>query len=77
MTTTSTWPGRANLGRLFDPDDYPPKEALAQKFRIRYQVTPVENARHFLARLAADDGSSGRSGMSPNTEGGRLLQPTA
>ena len=33
---------RANLGRLFDSDDYPPKEALAQKFRIRYQVTPVE-----------------------------------
>ena len=46
---------RANLGRLFDPDDYPPKEALAQRFRIRYQVTPVEDARHFLARLGADD----------------------
>ena len=46
---------RANLGRLFDPDDYPPKEALAQRFRIRYQVTPVEDAGHFLARLGADD----------------------
>ena len=46
---------RANLGRLFDPDDYPPKEALGRKFRVRYQVTPVEDAGHFLARLGADD----------------------
>ena len=59
---------RANLGRLFDPDDYPPKEALAQRFRIRYQVTPVEDARHFLARLGADDAARVRRDIERDVE---------
>ena len=59
---------RANLGRLFDADDYPPKEALAQKFRIRYQVTPVEDARHFLARLGADDAARVRRDIERDVE---------
>ena len=59
---------RANLGRLFDPDDYPPKEALAQKFRIRYRVTPVEDAGHFLARLGADDAARVRRDIERDVE---------
>ena len=59
---------RASLGRLFDPGDYPAKEALAGKLRIRYQVAPVEDASHFLARLGAEDAARVRRGIERDVE---------
>ena len=46
---------RLDLGRLFRIDDYPSKEALQGKFSVRYRITPVPDADHFMAQLAAHD----------------------
>ena len=46
---------RLDLGRLFRIEDYPSKEALQGKFAIRYRISPVPDADHFMARLASDD----------------------
>ena len=46
---------RLNLGRLFRVGDYPAKEALQAKFGIAYRILPVQDARHFLADLAAGE----------------------
>ena len=46
---------RLDLGKLFRIDDYPSKEALQGKFAIRYRITPVPDADHFIAKLASDD----------------------
>ena len=45
---------RLDLGKLFRIEDYPSKEALQDKFSIRYRITPVPNADHFIAKLASD-----------------------
>ena len=46
---------RLDLGKLFRIEDYPSKEALQGKFGIRYRITPVPDADHFIAKLASDD----------------------
>ena len=46
---------RLDLGKLFSIEDYPSKEALQGKFGIRYRITPVPDADHFMAKLASDD----------------------
>ena len=46
---------RLDLGRLFRIEDYPSKEALQGKFSVRYRITPVPDADHFMAQLAAQD----------------------
>ena len=46
---------RLDLGKLFRIEDYPSKEALQGKFAIRYRITPVPDADHFIAKLATDD----------------------
>ena len=46
---------RLDLGKLFRIEDYPSKEALQGKFSIRYRITPVPDADHFIAKLASDD----------------------
>ena len=46
---------RIDLGKLFRIEDYPSKEALQGRFAIRYRITPVPDADHFMARLASDD----------------------
>ena len=46
---------RLDLGKLFRIEDYPSKETLQDKFSIRYRITPVPNADHFIAKLACDD----------------------
>ena len=46
---------RLDLGKLFRIADYPSKEALQGKFSIRYRITPVPDADHFIAKLASDD----------------------
>ena len=46
---------RLDLGRLFRMEDYPSKEALRDRFAIRYRITPVPDADHFMAQLAAGD----------------------
>ncbi|MDD9991538.1 MAG: hypothetical protein OXP75_07045 [Rhodospirillales bacterium] len=46
---------RIDLGRLFRIDDYPSKDALQGKFSVRYRITPVPDADHFMAQLAAHD----------------------
>ena len=46
---------RIDLGKLFRIQDYPSKEELQGKFAIRYRITPVPDADHFMARLASDD----------------------
>ena len=46
---------RLDLGKLFRIEDYPSKEALQGKFAIRYRITPVPDAEHFIAKLACDD----------------------
>ena len=44
-----------DLGKLFRIEDYPSKEALQGRFGIRYRITPVPDADHFMAKLASDD----------------------
>ena len=46
---------RLDLGKLFRIEDYPSKEALQGRFAIRYRITPVLDADHFIAKLACDD----------------------
>ena len=46
---------RLDLGKLFHIEDYPSKEALQGRFGIRYRITPVPDADHFMAKLASDD----------------------
>ena len=44
---------RLDLGKLFRIEDYPSKGALQGKFGIRYRITPVPDADHFMAKLAS------------------------
>ena len=46
---------RIDLGGLFRIDDYPSKDQLHGKFAIRYRITPVPDADHFMAKLASHD----------------------
>ena len=46
---------RLDLAKLFRIEDYPSKEALRGKFAIRYRITPVPDADHFIAKLASSD----------------------
>ena len=46
---------RLDLGKLFRIEDYPSREALTGKFSVRYRITPVPDADHFMARLARED----------------------
>jgi len=46
---------RLDLGRLFRIEDYPSKEALHDKFTLRYRITEVSDPEHFMAKLASDD----------------------
>ncbi len=46
---------RIDLGKLFRMEEYPSKEDLRDRFSIRYRITPVPDADHFMARLASDD----------------------
>ena len=46
---------RLDLGKLFRIEDYPSKEALQDRFGIRYRIVPVPDADHFMAKLASDD----------------------
>ena len=46
---------RLDLGKLFRIEDYPSKEALQDKFSIRYRITAVQDAEQFMAKLATDD----------------------
>ena len=52
---TNVHEARLNLGKLFRIEDYPSKDALIGKFSVRYRITPVPDADHFMARLASDD----------------------
>ena len=44
-----------DLGKLFRIEDYPSKDRLRDRFSIRYRITAVPDADHFIARLASDD----------------------
>ena len=46
---------RLDLGKLFRIEEYPSKEDLWDRFSIRYRITPVPDAEHFIAKLASDD----------------------
>ncbi len=46
---------RLDLGKLFRIEEYPSKEDLRDRFSIRYRITPVPDAEHFIAKLATDD----------------------
>jgi len=46
---------RLDLGKLFHIEDYPSKDQLRDRFSIRYRITPVPDADHFIADLASDD----------------------
>ena len=46
---------RIDLGKLFRIEDYPSKEDLRDRFSIRYRITAVPDADHFIASLASDD----------------------
>ena len=46
---------RVDLGKLFRIEDYPTDEALRGRFGVRYRITPVPEAEHFIAKLAAED----------------------
>ena len=43
---------RGHLGDMFDSADYPSREQVARKFRVRYEISPVPSASHFLVDLA-------------------------
>lgn len=43
------------LGDMFDITEYPTKERLTSKWQIRWRITPVPNADHFMAEIAAHD----------------------
>ena len=72
---------RLDLGKLFRIEDYPSKEALQGKFAIRYRITPVPDADHFIAKLALRRHRPGEArhraphrGAAPR-RGGRPLPP--
>ncbi len=46
---------RIDLGKLFRIEDYPSKEELRDRFSIRYRITAVPDADHFIASLASED----------------------
>ncbi len=46
---------RLELGKLFRIEEYPSKEALRDRFSIRWRIMPVPDAGHFMAKLASDD----------------------
>ena len=46
---------RIDLGKLFRIEDYPSKDQLRDRFSIRYRITAVPDADHFIARLASED----------------------
>ncbi len=46
---------RIDLGKLFRIREYPSKEDLRDRFSIRYRITPVPDADHFMATLASED----------------------
>ena len=46
---------RLDLGKLFRIQDYPSKDQLRDRFSIRYRITPVPDADHFIAKLASED----------------------
>ena len=46
---------RIDLGKLFRIEEYPSKEDLRDRFSIRYRITAVPDADHFIASLASDD----------------------
>ena len=46
---------RLDLGKLFRIEEYPSKDDLRDRFSIRYRITPVPDAEHFIAKLASDD----------------------
>ena len=43
---------RLDRGKLFRIEDCPSREALRGKFAIRYRITPVPDADHFMVKLA-------------------------
>ena len=59
---------RLDLGKLFRIEDYPSKEALQGKFAIRYRITPVPDADHFIAKLASDDTDRVKRDIEQQTE---------
>ena len=59
---------RLDLGKLFRIEDYPSKEALQGKFAIRYRITPVPDADHFIAKLATDDTDRVKRDIEQQTE---------
>lgn len=46
---------RRILGSLFDDEDYPPTEVVAEKFRMGYSVLPIPAADDFRVSLAGDE----------------------
>ena len=46
---------RIDLGKLFRIEDYPSKDELRDRFSIRYRITAVPDADHFIASLASED----------------------
>ena len=46
---------RIDLGKLFRIEEYPSKEDLRDRFSIRYRITAVPDADHFIASLASED----------------------
>ncbi len=46
---------RIDLGKLFRIEDYPSKDELRDRFSIRYRITAVPDAAHFIASLASED----------------------
>ena len=59
---------RLDLAKLFRIEDYPSKEALQGKFAIRYRITPVPDADHFIAKLATDDTDRVKRDIEQQTE---------
>ena len=59
---------RLDLGKLFSIGDYPSKEALQDKFGIRYRIVPVPDADHFMAKLASHDTERVKRGIEREIE---------
>jgi len=59
---------RRILGSLFNEEDYPPTEVVAEKFRIGYSVLPIPSADDFRVGLAEDEVSAIRADIQQANE---------
>ena len=46
---------REDLGRAFNPEDYPSRDTLRSKFGVTYEILPIPKAEHFIADVGEEE----------------------